>query len=64
LGYGQLGTENLYAVTLVANDVGDINHAYIHTDVAHVACLLAVHNTVTHAIAQMTIQTVGIAYGY
>ena len=52
--------EDFYGVAFLAVDVGYIYHGYIHADVAHVLCLLTVDQTVGMAIAQMTVQAVGI----
>ena len=56
-------TEDLYAVALVAVNVGDINHAYVHADVAHVRSLLTIHDAVSQSIAEASVETVGIANG-
>ena len=62
-GDGQMLAENLDAVALGTVDVGDVNHADIHTDIAHILGALAVDEAVAVAIAEMAVQTVGIAYG-
>ena len=56
----QVFAEDFYGVAFLAVDVGYIYHGYIHADVAHILCLLSVDQTVGMAIAQMTVQAVGI----
>ena len=63
LGDGQMLAEDLHLVALLTGDVGDIDHRHIHTDVTHVLGLLPVHQTVTVAVAQMTVESVGMANG-
>ena len=42
-------------------DVRHVNHRHIHTDIAHVGCLLTIDQTVAGATPQVAVQTVGIA---
>ena len=58
----QVLAENLYSIALVAINVGDIDHTYIHADVAYIWRFLAVYDAVASAIAELTVQTVGISY--
>ena len=60
----KVGSEYLYAVTLLALYVGDIDHTYIHAYVAHIIGFLAVDQAVGVAVAQMAVQTVGITNRY
>ena len=56
--------KDLYAVTFLAVDACNIYHGDIHTDVAHILCLLAVDEAVAMTVAEMAVQTVGIADRY
>ena len=47
----------------MAGDVGDVYHAHIHADVAHVAGLLSVDDAVSVPVAQSAVESVGIANG-
>ena len=53
-------TENLYGITLLTVDARNINHRHIHADVAHILRLLTIHQTISMAIAQVTVQAIGI----
>ena len=55
--------KNLHAVAFVAFDVSDVEHADVHADVSDIRCLLAVYERISAAIAEMTVQSVGIADG-
>ena len=44
----------------MAVDASDIDHRYIHTDVAHIFRLLTIHQAESMAIAQVTVQAIGI----
>ena len=57
----QVLAEDFYGIAFLAVDVGYIYHGYIHADVAHVLSLLTIDQTVGMAIAQMTVQAVGIS---
>ena len=57
-------TEDLHHITLMAVDACDVDHSHIHADITHILRLLAVNQTVTTAVAKMTVQTVGISYRY
>ena len=63
-GDRQVFAKDLHLITLQTRDVGDINHRHIHTDIAHVLCLLAMHQAVAMTIAEVTVQTVGLANRY
>ena len=58
----QVGTEYLYAVTLLAVYIRDINHADIHADISYVVGLLTVHKAIGLAVTQVTVQAIGITY--
>ena len=60
-GNGQVLTKDLYLVALNTWDVGDINQSYVHTDITYVLGLLTVDEAVAVAIAQVKVQTIGIA---
>ena len=55
--------KNLHAVAFVAFDVSDVEHADVHADVSDIRGLLAVYERISSAIAEMTVQSVGIADG-
>ena len=60
-GDGQVFAKDLHLITLLTRDVGDIDHRYIHTDIAHILSFLTMHQAVAMTIAKVTVQTVGIA---
>ena len=62
-GDGQVVAKDGDAVAHLARDVGDVNHADIHADIAHVVSSLAVDQAVAVAVAQVAAQAVGIANG-
>ena len=62
-GDGQVVAKDGDTVTHAAGDVGYVNHADIHTDIAHVVSSLAVDQAVAVAVAQVAAQAVGIANG-
>ena len=47
--------EDLDTVTFLTIDASNVNHRYVHTDVADVLCLLTIHQTVAVAVAQMAV---------
>ena len=47
--------EDFNTVTFLAIDASNVNHRYVHTDVADVLCLLTIHQTVAVAVAQMAV---------
>ena len=57
----QVLAEDLYLIALLTRDIGDINQSYVHTDITNVFGLLTVYQAVAVAIAQVTVQTIGIA---
>ena len=59
--YGQVLAEDLYLVALLTGDVGNIDEGYVHTDITNVFGFLTVDEAVAVAIAQVTVQTIGIA---
>ena len=59
----QMFAEDLHAVAFVAFDVSDVEHADVHADVSDIRGLLAVYERISSAIAEMTVQSVGIADG-
>ena len=61
--YGQVVAKDFHAVSLLAGNVGHVYQCHVHADVAHIGCLLPVHQTIAVAVAQVSVQTVGIAYG-
>lgn len=62
--YGKVVAKDLNRVSLVAVNVGHVDHANVHTDIANVGRLLSVHQAVAMAIAQVAVQSVGIANRY
>ena len=56
--------EHLHAVAFLARNVGDIDHGYIHADISNVVGPFAVHETVTFAITESAVESIGISYGY
>ena len=61
---GQMFAKDLHLITLQTRDVGDVDHRHIHTDIAHVLCLLTMHQAIAMTVAQMTVQTVCLANRY
>ena len=61
---GQMLAKNLNLIALLTRDIGDINQRYIHTDITYVLGLLTIDEAIAMAIAQVTIQTIGIANRY
>jgi len=61
-GDGQMVAEDLHTVSLATGDVGHIDHADVHADVAHIVGALPIDEAVAVAVAQMAVETVGIAY--
>ena len=53
--------EDFYRISFLARDVGHVYHSHIHTDVAHIICLLTVHQTVGMTVAQTAVQSVSIS---
>ena len=47
--------EDLDTVAFLAVDASNVNHRYVHTDVADVLSLLTIHQTVAVAVAQMAV---------
>lgn len=62
-GDGQVLSEDFDGVALLAGDVGDVDHSDVHADVAHIVGRLAVDQTVAAAVAQVPVESVGIADG-
>ena len=60
--YGKIVAENLYAISLVAINIRNVYHGYVHTDVAYILSLLPIDKTVAVTVAQMAVEPVGIAY--
>ena len=54
-------SENLHAVAYLAINVSFIYHTFFHTDIALIRSTLSVHQALGVAIAQVTVQPVGIA---
>ena len=52
----------LYGVAFFAVYTCYINHGNVHTDVAHIFCLLAIYQAIAMTIAKMTVQTISISY--
>ena len=61
-GDGQMVAEDLHTISLATGDVGHIDHADVHADVAHIVGTLPIDEAVAVAVAQMAVETVGIAY--
>ena len=53
--------EDFHLVTLLTVDTRDIDHRHVHTDIPYVLRLLTVDETIAVTVAEMTVQTVGIA---
>ena len=62
-GGGEVGAEDDGLVALAAVDVGDVDHADVHADIAHIRRLLTIHQAVAIAAAEMTVEAVGITDG-
>ena len=54
-GDREVVAEDFDTVTFLAIDASNVNHRYVHTDVADVLCLLTIHQTVAVAVAQMAV---------
>ena len=62
-GGGEVGAEDDGLVALAAVDVGDVDHADVHADIADVGGRTAVDEAITIAVAQSAVESVGIADG-
>jgi len=60
-GDWEILAENLNLITLLTRDVGDIDKGDIHTDITYILGLLTVDEAIAMAVAQVAVQTVGIA---
>ena len=60
--YWEIISKYFYAITFLTWDVGHVNHTNIHADVTYIFRLLAVYETIAMAIAEMAVETIGIAY--
>ena len=56
--------EDFDGVALLAVYVRYVYHRHVHADITHILCLLPVYKAVGMAVAEMPVQTVGIAYRY
>ena len=56
-------SKDLHLVTFNARNIRHVDHRHIHTDVTYILRLLTFHQTIAVPIAQMTVQSVGIANG-
>ena len=54
-GDREVVAEDFNTITFLAIDASNVNHRYVHTDVADVLCLLTIHQTVAVAVAQMAV---------
>ena len=54
-GDKKLVAEDLDTVAFLTIDASNVNHRYVHTDVADVLRLLTIHQTVAVAVAQMAV---------
>ena len=54
-GDREVVAEDFDTVTFLAIDASNVNHRYVHTDVADVLCLLPIYQTVAVAVAQMAV---------
>ena len=54
-GDREVVAEDFDTVAFLAIDASNVNHRYVHTDVADVLCLLTIHQTVAVAVAQMAV---------
>ncbi len=52
--------EDFHAVAFLAVDARHVYHRYVHADVAHIVCLLSIDEAVSMAIAEMTVQAIGV----
>ena len=60
----EVGTEDLNCIALLAVYVSDVNHAYVHADVAYVIGFSTIDQTVATAVAQVTVKAISISYWY
>jgi hypothetical protein len=56
-------TEDLDTVALMARDVGNINHAHIHTDISYIRGRMSVYETISYPVTQAAVKAIGITYG-
>lgn len=61
---GEVLAEDLHAVALVTLEACDVNHCHIHTYITDVVGLLTVDETVAVTVAEVTVETVGVADRY
>lgn len=61
---GQVVAKYLYRVALLAWYSCYVYHGHVHADVAHILSLVAVNEAVAVAVAEMAVESVGIAYWY
>ena len=54
-GDREVVAEDLDTVAFLTVDASNVNHRYVHTDIADVLCLLTIHQTVAMAVAQMAV---------
>ena len=54
-GDREVVAEDFDTVTFLTIDASNVNHRYVHTDVANVLSLLTIHQTVAVAVAQMAV---------
>ena len=59
----QVVAEDFHAVAFATGDVCHVDHAHIHTDVAHIGSALSVDQTETVAVAETAIEPVGVTDG-
>ena len=49
-------------IALFAVDISNVNHRNIHADIAHILGFLAVDKAIAVAVAEMSVQSIGITY--
>jgi hypothetical protein len=60
-GNRQVLAKNLYLISLMTWDIGDIDHGHVHTDIAYIFGFLTIYQTIAMTIAKVTVQTISIA---
>ena len=62
--YRQIVPKYLYGITFLAINTRNIYHSYIHADISNVLSLLAVDKAIAMAVAQVSVESVGLSYWY
>ena len=61
--HGQVVSKDDGRISFVTIDVGDINHAHIHTDITYVRSLFAIHQAIASPVSQAAVEPVSISDG-